>query len=114
MTRTSPPPAPFDVGQTTTSPNLARPDRPGFTAELVDDDRGRVRVYRISDARGYTGREDTIRVVVRPGGFYHVETLRRDGWTLLLDGAMSDEYARPDHEAIARTFRVLYGEEDHG
>jgi len=112
MTRTAPPPVPPTVGQVTTSANAPNRDRPGFTAELVDDDRGG-RIYRISDQRGYTLAHDTVRIEQKGQGLYLVWTLNRREWALLLEGGTPPDVA-PWREALARAFRVLYGEEDHG
>jgi hypothetical protein len=102
-----------------TAPGATVPALPAkVTATLADDDRG-TRIYRIADKRGYTGREDTIRVRVKHtpegvGGLYAVDTLRRDGWTDLLDGTMHKGDPLPYGDAIRRAVAILFGMEEHG
>jgi hypothetical protein len=89
------------------------PPRVTATIAHVDSPDG-WHVYRLADRRGYTHREDTIRVTW--GGRdnrYQVEMMRRDGWTPLLSGtAGSKAIAHP--LAIRESVAVLFGMEDHG
>lgn len=117
MTRTLPPAEPEKVGQTTTTPRNTPHafERDAFTAELVDIDAEGWRTFHIADLRGYTKRHDTVRIfgrwVERESGGADVrgtiEVLRAPGWVELTTWDQR-------HDALARAFRILYGEEDHG
>ena len=108
MTRTAPPTDPEAVGERTRSGRLS--------AELVDIDADGWRIYRVSDERGYTHHHDTLRIGAEWRGegtsrgrelVGVIQVWRRQGWTDLAT------YDNRDG-ALARAFRVLYGEEDHG
>lgn len=74
--------------------------------------------YRLTDARGYTHRSDTIRVtwggrVAGRANTYIVEAWRRDGWVSLCLGVAGNRFLGQDagvHAAVS----ILFGMEDHG
>lgn len=83
------------------------------TATLADEGPDGWSVFRLRDTRGYTHREDTIRISHRG-----IERLSRDGWHHLLDvhhPMMGKPVPEPDWtDGVQRAVAVLYGMEDHG
>jgi hypothetical protein len=94
----------------------------GVTATLVDEGPDKLRIYRLKDGRGYTGREDLVRIGRgngRPGwGYGDLEKWTQGGWVRLfaVQGAIDGSTVGPidDAAAIRRAVKVLYGLEDHG